>query len=50
MSHLTVPHPTKVAAHVRTKATHAQWDEFNLEGVEATIQITKTFLREHLGG
>ena len=23
----------KVAAHVRTKATHAQWDEFNLEGV-----------------
>jgi hypothetical protein len=40
----------KVAAHVRTKATHAQWDEFDLEGVESTIQITKLFLREHLGG
>ena len=27
----------RVAAHVRTKATHAQWDEFDLAGVEATI-------------
>ena len=41
---------SKVAAHVRTKATHAQWDEFDLEGVKDTIQITKLFLREHLGG
>jgi hypothetical protein len=40
----------KVAAHVRTKATHAQWDEFDLPGVENAIQITKLFLREHLGG
>jgi len=40
----------KVAAHVRAKATHALWDEFDLAGVEATIQITKCFLREHLGG
>jgi len=40
----------RVATHVRTKATHAQWDEFDLAGVEATIQITKLFLREHLGG
>jgi hypothetical protein len=40
----------KVGSHVRTKATHAQWDEFDLEGVAATIQITKIFLREHLGG
>lgn len=40
----------KVAAHVRTKATHAQWDEINLEGVDDTIKITKFFLREHLGG
>jgi hypothetical protein len=40
----------KVAAHVRTKATHAQWDEFDLAGVEAAIQITKLFLREHFGG
>jgi hypothetical protein len=40
----------KVAAHVRTKATHAQWDDFDRAGVETTIQITKLFLREHLGG
>jgi hypothetical protein len=40
----------KVAAHVRTKATHAQWNEFDLAGVENTIQITKLFLRDHLGG
>lgn len=40
----------KVAAHVRAKATHALWDEFDLAGVESTIQITKVFLREHLGG
>jgi hypothetical protein len=40
----------KVAAHVRTKATHALWDEFDLGGVTDTIQLTKLFLREHLGG
>jgi hypothetical protein len=40
----------KVGAHVRTKATHAQWDEFTLEGVENTIQITRVLLGEHLGG
>jgi hypothetical protein len=40
----------KVGSHVRTKATHAQWDEFDLAGVENTIQITKLFLREHMGG
>jgi predicted nucleic acid-binding protein len=40
----------KVGSHVRTKATHAQWDEFILQGVMSTIQITKTFLREHLSG
>jgi hypothetical protein len=40
----------KVAAHVRAKATHALWDEFDLAGVESTIQITKLFLREHFGG
>ena len=32
------------------KATHARWDEFDLEGVGSTIQITKLFLREHFGG
>jgi hypothetical protein len=40
----------KVAAHVRTKATHAQWDEYDLHGVAVTIQVTRTFLREHLDG
>jgi hypothetical protein len=40
----------KVAAHVRTKATHAQWDEYDLHGVAETIRLTRTFLREHLGG
>jgi anti-sigma regulatory factor (Ser/Thr protein kinase) len=41
---------SKVASHVRTKATHAQWDEFDLEGVADTIAITKVLLGEHLGG
>jgi hypothetical protein len=40
----------KVAAHVRTKATHALWDEYDLDGVANTIQLTRTLLREHLGG
>jgi len=40
----------KVAAHVRTKATHAQWDEYELDGVAQTIQLTRTFLGENLGG
>jgi hypothetical protein len=40
----------KVAAHVRTKATHAQWGEFELSDVESTIQITKRFLADHLRG
>ena len=39
----------RTAAFVRTKATHAQWDEFDLDGVESTVQITRLFLQEHLG-
>lgn len=39
----------KVAAHVRTKATHAQWDEFDMSGVEATIHLTRRLLGDHLG-
>jgi hypothetical protein len=39
-----------VAALVRSKATHALWDEFDKSGVEATIQITKQLLCDHLGG
>jgi hypothetical protein len=40
----------KVASHVRTKATHAQWDEFDLAGVGATIEITRLLLKAHLEG
>jgi hypothetical protein len=40
----------KVASHVRTKATHALWDEFDREGVADTIKITRLLLQEHLGG
>ena len=38
----------RVAAHVRTKATHAQWNEFELDDVEDTIRITKDFIENHL--
>ncbi|MDE0383011.1 MAG: hypothetical protein OXI22_03935 [Defluviicoccus sp.] len=34
----------RAAAHVRTKATHAQWDEFELEDVRATIEFTREFI------
>jgi hypothetical protein len=40
----------RTAAFVRTKATHAQWDEFDLNGVTETIALTRTLLAEHLGG
>jgi hypothetical protein len=40
----------KVAAHVRNQATHALWDEFNIDGVRDTIQVTRRFLADHLGG
>jgi hypothetical protein len=40
----------KVAAHVRSKATHAQWDEFDIAGVQDTIQVTRRLLSDHLGG
>ncbi|MDL1969488.1 MAG: hypothetical protein LWW94_00670 [Candidatus Desulfofervidaceae bacterium] len=38
----------KAAAHVRTKATHAQWDEFELEDVNTTISFTEELIRKHL--
>jgi hypothetical protein len=40
----------RIAAFVRTKATHAQWDEYDLDGVAQTITLTRMLLREHLGG
>jgi hypothetical protein len=36
------------AAAVRTKATHAQWDEFELSDVEAAITFTRELISYHL--
>ena len=38
----------RVSAHVRTKATHAQWDEFELEDVNATIQFCRELIDQYL--
>lgn len=38
----------KAAAHVRTKATHAQWEGFVAKDVEATIQLTEELVLNHL--
>ncbi len=40
----------RVAAHVRTKATHAQWDEFQVGDVEATISVTDELVLANLDG
>lgn len=34
----------RAAAHIRTKATHAQWDEFEFEDARATIQFTRELI------
>ena len=38
----------RAAAHVRTKASHAQWDEFDLSDVWTTIELTRE-ISEKLG-
>lgn len=38
------------AATVRTKATHAQWDEFTAADVQATLIFTRELVEERLGG
>jgi hypothetical protein len=38
----------RVAAHVRTKASHAQWDEFELEDVRAAIEFTREIIAAKL--
>ena len=38
----------RVSAHVRTKATHAQWDEFDLSDVEVTIGFTEEIIVNHI--
>jgi|TARA_B110000238_G_C16106597_1_gene430706 hypothetical protein len=40
----------RAAAHVRTKATHAQWDEYELEDVEATITFADELILKNLDG
>lgn len=40
----------RVAANVRNKATHAQWDEFDKDDVMAAVQITEELIREHIDG
>lgn len=38
----------KVAADVRTQATHAKWDEFELSDVKVTIDFTRELISTHL--
>jgi hypothetical protein len=38
----------RVAAHVRTKATHAQWEEFELSDVKTTIEFTVELINANL--
>lgn len=38
----------RAAAHVRTKASHAQWDEFELNDVQATIKFTRELIADKL--
>lgn len=44
----TKPKRAKAAAHVRTKATHAQWNEFDASDVEATIALTRELIDTNL--
>ncbi len=38
----------RVAAHVRTKASHAQWEEFELNDVEAATEFAREFIASKL--
>ncbi len=38
----------RVAAHVRTKASHAQWDEFELNDVRATTEFARELIASKL--
>lgn len=38
----------RAAADVRTKATHAQWDEFELDDVRSTIEFTRALIETKL--
>lgn len=39
----------RASADVRTKATHAQWDEYELDDVQATIDFTRELINSKLG-
>lgn len=39
----------RAGAHVRTKATHAQWDEFDLNDVKVTIDFSRELIADKLG-
>lgn len=39
----------RAAAATRTKATHAQWDEFSADDVRATLDLTRELVRSLLG-
>ena len=36
----------RAAAHVRTKATHAQWEDFELGDVQSTIAFTRELITD----
>lgn len=38
----------RAAAHVRTKATHAQWDEFDINDVQGAVNFTEELVLTHL--
>jgi hypothetical protein len=38
----------RASADVRTKATHAQWDEFESQDVQATIELTRELIASKL--
>ena len=38
----------RVAAHVRTKATHAQWDEYDESDLQTAIEFTNLFISTHI--
>jgi hypothetical protein len=38
----------RVAAHVRTKATHAQWNEFDISDISPSINFTRELIRQEL--
>jgi len=40
----------RAAAGVRTKATHAQWDEFDIGDVQATVAVTDELVLVKLDG